>query len=181
MATLRALIDSTKTDKDTVHSYLTMYEALLAGYRHTAERVMEIGVRDGGSILLWQRYFTRAEIHGWDIEPMPDCVRGLDRVVLHENTDAYDPVSIIPVGGFFDVIIDDGPHTLESMLKFQALYLPRLAPGGIAIIEDIQHPTWIAALMAALPSDEWRRSTMVIDLRLIKGRYDDLVLVIKRP
>jgi hypothetical protein len=37
----------------------------------------------------------------------------------------------------FDVMIDDGPHTLESMLKFIRLYSKLMTDNGILIIEDI--------------------------------------------
>ena len=39
----------------------------------------------------------------------------------------------------FDIIIDDGPHSLESQLKFIDLYYPKTNLGGVVIIEDI-HP-----------------------------------------
>ena len=38
----------------------------------------------------------------------------------------------------FDIIIDDGPHSLQSQKDALRLYLPKLKPNGILIIEDIQ-------------------------------------------
>ena len=37
-----------------------------------------------------------------------------------------------------DIIIDDGPHTVESQILFLQKYLPKLNKGGILIIEDVQ-------------------------------------------
>ena len=178
MTSLRELIDSTKTDKDTAHTYLPMYESLLSKYRDTAMRVMEIGVFHGGSILMWQKYFTKAEIHARDVADMPECLAGVERVFFHKG-DAYNEESTSPEDVKYDVIIDDGPHTLESFVKFINIYLKRLAPGGIAIIEDIQSPDWIPVLYSCLPSNEHRLNSFVIDMRLSKKRHDDLVFVIK--
>jgi hypothetical protein len=36
------------------------------------------------------------------------------------------------------MVLDDGPHTLESMIKFIEFYSQILADDGILIIEDVQ-------------------------------------------
>ena len=52
---LVSLIDNTETDKNTVHSYLDLYEALLSPKKDTARNILEVGIGDfkeknGGSI-----------------------------------------------------------------------------------------------------------------------------------
>ena len=52
-----------------------------------------------------------------------------------------------------------------------------LNPGGIAVIEDIQDYGWLDSLLPLVQEDF---SSEVVDIRSVKGRYDDLMLVLKR-
>ena len=63
---LKTLVDNVRTDKNTVHYYLDTYEQLFKPMRETAKNVLEIGVRDGGSMKLWHDYFPNATIYGID-------------------------------------------------------------------------------------------------------------------
>ena len=58
---------NTRTDTNTVHSYLPMYEQLLNSKKETAQSILEVGILDGGSINLWSDYFQNANVHGNDI------------------------------------------------------------------------------------------------------------------
>ena len=49
---------SLPTDKGTTHSYNTKYDVLFAPYQLSATAVLEIGVKKGGSIMLWREYFA---------------------------------------------------------------------------------------------------------------------------
>jgi hypothetical protein len=70
---LLSLVDNNETDKNTSHSYLELYETLLAPKKDTAKNILEIGIGDyrvknGGSIKLWKSYFTNAKIYALVIE-----------------------------------------------------------------------------------------------------------------
>lgn len=54
MTTLLELVNNQYTDKNTVHSYLPLYETLLSSRREKAHVVMKVGVKDGGSS--WVRH-----------------------------------------------------------------------------------------------------------------------------
>ena len=84
-----------------------------------------------------------------------------------------------PSGGI-DFIIDDGPHTLQSQRDFLRLYLPLLNSGGVALIEDVQDTYWFADLEEEVLRLGKGYVTECIDIRHIKGRYDDLVFVVTR-
>jgi len=77
------------------------------------------------------------------------------------------------------MVLDDGPHTLASMLLLIALYLPLLADDGILIIEDVQDYAWFESLKAAVPAD-MQSAIQTYDRRAIKQRYDDLVFVVDK-
>ena len=74
------LVDNSRTDKNTGHSYLDTYEKILTKIRFTATNVLEIGIGpfkdvnniygapgNGGSIKLWSDYFPNATVYTADI------------------------------------------------------------------------------------------------------------------
>ena len=57
---LEEIVDNSRTDKNTTHSYLPLYQQLLINKKGTARNVLEIGIghaKRGGSIKLWNDYF----------------------------------------------------------------------------------------------------------------------------
>ena len=66
---LKELIDNSKTDKDTTHSYLDLYQSLLEKKSETATKVLEIGIHKGGSIKMWDDFFINADVYAVDILP----------------------------------------------------------------------------------------------------------------
>lgn len=79
----------------------------------------------------------------------------------------------------FDILVDDGPHTLASMIDFLRMYLPLLKDDGILVIEDVQDINWIDNLREVTP-DQWKPFIEVYDRRSVKGRYDDIMFVINK-
>lgn len=109
-------------------------KVLTEEFSSRVNRVLEIGISDGRSILLWRDYFTKAEVVGIDI----DHCQLLDNQtrITQLTTNAYS-VPLLNSLGKFDFIIDDGPHTIESQLFFLTHYPKLLNPGGILVLEDI--------------------------------------------
>lgn len=181
--TLMDLINNEKTDKNTVHSYLNLYQSLLQNKKYTCKNVIEVGVEWGGSIKLWHDYFPNATIYGCDIYEesiMWDQIKNNDRIKLFNSTNAYDPLFVNQIKDIqFDFALDDGPHTLESMIQFIQLYLPLMTEDGMFIIEDVQDISWLDVLRSYVP-DELKHNIKTYDLRSIKGRYDDIVFVIDK-
>ena len=64
---LSSIVDNSRTDKNTTHSYLDLYDTLLSNKRNSAKHVLEVGIYNGGSIKLWYDYFPNASIHALDI------------------------------------------------------------------------------------------------------------------
>ena len=180
---LYSLINNSRTDKNTVHSYLETYESLFKHKQHTAKNILEIGIQDGGSIKLWHDYFTSATIYGLDIRKIKDIwpeIKNKPRIKLG-CFDAYSSEftnnQLKTLDTKFDIIIDDGPHSFESMEVFITHYLPYLSDDGILIIEDVQDIEWIPKLINLVP-DEFKQFIHVYDLRQNKNRYDDILFVI---
>ena len=171
------------TDKETFHSYGDVYEHFLLPLRDKEVTLMEVGVQYGGSMLLWHDLLPKANFVFLDIKDVvhPSIFEKMDKNrYTFSVRDAYTQESadyareVMPQG--FDVIIDDGPHTLQSQMQFISLYLPLLRNQGVAIIEDIQDTNWYQYLIQNIPPGF---TYTPIDRRTVKGRYDDLMLVIK--
>jgi len=183
---LAKIADNTRTDKNTLHSYLSLYDKLLSEMQHTAHRVLEIGIQRGGSIKLWNDYFINSEIHALDIMDRSKVWEELftkERIVLHTNINAYDNDFVYrnfyEKNLKFDFLIDDGPHTIESMIDFIKLYTPLMSKEGILIIEDVQSLEWVEILKRATPLEN-KKYIQVYDLRKNKNRYDDILFVINK-
>ena len=155
-----------------------VYDKLLANKRATAKNILEIGVGLGGSLKVWQDYFPRAIIYGIDIEmlnPSLNCEPRI-RVVLD---DAYKRSTVdFMAQRKYDVIIDDGPHSLESMLFSTQEYVRLLVPGGIFVIENIQSPEWVPVLLESL-GDAYCKKAYIVDKRKVTGQYDNLMMIIE--
>ncbi len=181
---MELLIKNNYTDKNTVHSYLDTYNKLLKPIQYDAKNILEIGISHGGSILLWHDFFINGNIYGCDIVDniKVDNIKNNKRINLYFE-DAYNEKFITENFSNnnlkFNFIIDDGPHTLESMKKFINLYLPLLEEKGIFIIEDIQNIEWFNELIEIVP-EKYKEYIELYDLRKNKNRYDDLLFVINK-
>jgi len=193
MSQMIDLVDNTKTDKNTFHSYIPVYQKLFESKKYNTNNILEIGIgepkqnkENGGSIKLWHDYFPNSTIYGLDIIPVSNVNEEIidkERIKLYTSVDAYDTAFIentfIKNNIKFDILIDDGPHTLDSMIFFVKYYLPLLKDDGILVIEDIPDMNWTKILLENTPED-FRQYVKIVDLRMIKNRWDDIMFVIQR-
>ena len=183
---LKQLVDNTRTDKDTIHSYLDLYEILFSSKKETAQNILEIGIYKGGSIKLWSDYFTNAKVYGLDIidsNKMWNGITNNQKIILYTSTDAYNndffTKNFLDKNIKCDVMLDDGPHSLESMIRFINLYSQIMTDDGILIIEDVQRIEWLDILTQVVP-EHLKEFVKTYDLRKNKGRYDDIVFTIDK-
>jgi hypothetical protein len=191
MSKLIDLIDNTKTDKNTSHSYIQAYEELFYIKKNDINNILEIGIGEpkenkdnGGSIKLWHDYFLNSNVYGLDIHHISNINENIvnkDRIKLFTSVNAYSNSFIEEnlKDIKFDILIDDGPHTLDSMIFFLKNYLPLLNKEGILVIEDIPDIKWINILYDNTPAD-LKQNIHIYDLRHIKNRWDDILFVIKK-
>jgi hypothetical protein len=188
---LTELVDNTKTDKNTTHSYFVLYEQLLSKKKYTAKNVLEVGIGDftmknGGSIKLWRDYFVNAKTYAVDILPLYRVMDELlndERVILYTETNAYNEDVFnnlfLSKNIKFDFLLDDGPHTLDSMKQFIKLYSQVLAEDGVLIVEDIPNWDWIEDLKSVVP-ENLQEFVIAYDLRKNKNQFDDIVFTIDK-
>jgi 23S rRNA U2552 (ribose-2'-O)-methylase RlmE/FtsJ len=160
------------------HSYVeSVYGELFKRIRLT-KNVLEIGIWNGGSHLLWRDYFPEANIVGIDIK---HCA-ALDNQsrIVQIIADAYtEQTSNLFKDDFFDLIIDDGPHTLESIKLAIQYYLPKLSENGMMCIEDIDEYSWLYQLSSIVPP-EMQKCIKVFDLREKDKKKDSTLMVIDK-
>ncbi len=120
--------------------YFRVYERFLARFRNREDfRMLEIGVSQGGSLDMWRQYFGPAAlIVGADINPHCKTFeqgRTLVRIGSQEDRDFLR--GLVAEFQTFDVIIDDGGHTMaQQVATFEELY-GTVRPGGIFLTEDV--------------------------------------------
>ena len=183
---LENIVDNSRTDKNTVHSYLPLYQKLLVNKKETAKNVLEVGVQAGGSIKMWSEFFTNATVYGLDImnnDNHLEFIKNKENIKLYTSTDAYNKdfftTTFLNKNIKCDLILDDGPHSLESMIRFIKLYSQIMTDDGILIIEDVQSWSWIEILEDIVP-DHLKQFIKVYDLRQNKKQYDDIVFTIDK-
>jgi SAM-dependent methyltransferase len=135
-------LDPTRYDTDKLaHSrYLQNYEAHFKPLADQAISLLELGVKNGGSLLLWRDYFKRGVIAGLDIEPVAlDDPTGRIHIYqgAQQDTALLDRIAreVAPDG--FDIIIDDCSHIgVLTRASFWHLFEQHLKRGGLYVIED---------------------------------------------
>ena len=177
--------DNKLTDKGRVHSYLPLYSKLLKHLKDKNCNILEIGVREGGSIKLWKDFFCNSTIYGIDIEDNVkiDELKNNNKIILFLDNNAYDfnfiKKNFIDNEILFDFILDDGPHTLKSQIQFIKLYSNLLKDNGILIIEDVSCMKNLE-ILKTVPHKNLKKFIKTYDLRKNKNRSDDIVFTIDK-
>lgn len=126
--------------------YLTIYDRIFSTLKDDPLKLLEIGVQNGGSLEVWSKYFTNAlKIVGCDIDTRcGDLVyddKRISIVVGDVNTEnTFDAIAVH--SSTFDIIIDDGSHLSDDIIRSFVNYFKILSPGGIYVIEDTHSMYW---------------------------------------
>lgn len=116
--TLQELAFMFGTDK-LDHGYIPFYEKYLP---KNPKKILEIGVKEGKSVRMWQKYFPDAAVHGLDLFmefPVPD----IPGAVFHTGNQCDWRLLEQLRREDFDVIIDDGSHnSRDQMMTFFGLF-----------------------------------------------------------
>lgn len=139
--------DFLSNDKKAIHKwahYFPIYERHFAPWKNRSLTFLEIGVQNGGSLQMWQRYFgPMAKIVGLDIDPT--CERHASPGIFMEIGDQSSPEvlqRIIEKYGVPDVVLDDGSHQMDHLkATFDYLY-PKMGKNGVFMVEDLHTAYW---------------------------------------
>lgn len=136
---LSGLADKYGTDKGPRgHNYTEVYEYFFLPIKFEALKIFEIGIAEGASLKMFRDYFPNAIVYGIDII---DCSRLNSRTIKTFVADQADRRQlgdfINAAGADFDIILDDGGHTMEQQQVSFGHLFKYLKPGGYYIIEDV--------------------------------------------
>lgn len=175
------------TDKGDYKSYVDkFYEKAFEPLQSNEIMLLEIGFRHGASLALWSSYFQHGLVFGIDdnsdpvLRSNPAVAEWLSRANVRVTIgDAYSRKVAENINTSFDIIIDDGPHTLSSQKLALDLYLPKLKNNGYFVIEDIQSIGRLAffKFVKSIPSNF---TIAVFDFRSERKGQDDVLFVVRR-
>lgn len=168
--------DDSGGDKGTLHSYIDVYAEQIEP--RFGLSLLEIGVYAGHSLMMWNEYLPGCRVVGVDLsvsrlvwpELLPQIVVGnaTRREVLGQ------------VVGSFNYVIDDGSHYFDDQKSSFMLLWDRLLPDGKYFIEDIESIE-VAYELADFVWAFTGLKSVIYDLRDVKGRFDDILLLVYKP
>jgi hypothetical protein len=128
-----------KTDKGVRgHHFTEIYEHLFFPLKEQPIRILEIGVAGGGSLTLWRDYFPGAKIFGIDILDRSELDTERIRTFVADQASREQLQRFIDThGSDYDIILDDGGHTMEQQQTSFGYLFPHVKPGGYYVIEDV--------------------------------------------
>lgn len=122
------------------------YERLFAG--QATKNVLEFGIFEGGSAVVFASMFPNAKIVGIDLRPPnPAVLAHIQRMGLADRVRLYYGVSQDDVGAVsriikdefdapLDLVIDDASHLYDFSRRTFELAFPALRRGGCYVLED---------------------------------------------
>ena len=126
-------------------SYIEKYEELFLKYKEKKVNILEIGVQNGGTLEIYSKYFKECQnIIGVDINPKCQNLKYSDdriKVIIGNINDNEIKKQILNLPKF-DIIIDDGSHSSQDIIKTFILYYNHLNDDGIYIVEDLHCSYW---------------------------------------
>ncbi len=136
---LKNKYEARKEDSDLAMHFLSVYKRHFKAQRKEIKSLLEIGVQYGGSLKMWRDYFPNAQITGMDINPK--CKKHRDKridIVIGDQEDK----TLLHGLGRFDIIVDDGGHTMDQQMTSFSLLWSHINPGGVFVLEDIETSYW---------------------------------------
>jgi hypothetical protein len=128
-----------RTDKSMQgHGFTEVYDCFFAPLRRSARMILEIGVEQGASLELWRDYFPEARVYGIDLVAKTHLDDSRIRTFVADQANRFQLQAVIDrTGGDFDIILDDGGHSmLQQQVSLGALF-PHVKPGGFYVVEDL--------------------------------------------
>jgi len=162
------LLDRYGSDKSSTHDYHYLYAAVFDDLGISDLDILEIGIgsRDprvvstmgrgaspGASLRAFRDLSQSSRVFGADIDTNALFTEDRIRTARVDQTDRESYETMVAELGcdHFDLIVDDGLHSLEANLNTLSFASDRLKPGGWVVVEDIPNRSlqpW--ALIAAV-------------------------------
>jgi len=183
------------TDKQRdVHNYVQFYEEYFNKLKNEKLKLLEIGIYSppigspcavGASLKTWYDYFKNGYIIGVDVHDFSDVENGRIKTIIADqslrvkglsadNTERNGLGDVVDIfGDNFDIIIDDGGHSMKQQQVTLGYMFKYLKSGGIFVIEDL-HTSYFA--QHVYNSDNTTNTTLkvlndIIEKQVINSDY----------
>ena len=119
-------------------SYFQVYEKIFSEYRNKKIKFVEVGVANGGSLHMWQKYFgKKAKIIGIDLNPKAKKLeKNGFKIYIGNQSDRNFWENFFKKEGKVDIVLDDGGHKNLQQISTVHYSLPYIRNGGKIIVED---------------------------------------------
>lgn len=138
-----------KTDKYGYHFYTPHYHEHFKKFKYKKIKLLEIGVGGyenpflgGNSLRMWKSYFPFAKIFSFDLYDKSFLQERRIRILQGSQIDEMFLEELMGSVGKPNIIIDDGSHMNDHVIKTFEILFPKLKLGGIYVIEDTQTSYW---------------------------------------
>lgn len=141
---MRTLFYNTERHSKKWENYFEIYEKHFEKYIGKNPIILEVGVAHGGSTEMYKQYFENAVIHAVDYDPQFEHVvddLGV-KVTLGDQASQEFWNEYLKDKPDFDIIIDDGGHTMEQQVITLLKTYPKLKVGGTYLVEDTHTSYW---------------------------------------
>ena len=139
MSNLRDLFFESKLYSIKWSNYFDIYETLFSPYTGKQITFVEVGVLNGGSLLMWRNYFgPKARIIGIDNNPKCKNLEKLGdfEIIIgdHSNPEFWKLLKNQNIQ--IDILLDDGGHTNKQQIVSVYNSLDLMNDDGLIVVED---------------------------------------------
>jgi len=135
------------------HGYTKHYLKHLKKLKYKRLNILEIGSYAGASAAAFSKFFPNSKIYCLDINisnfkyiSKRIYIFGVDATKEKSTKSFLKKINISFDEEYFDIIIDDGSHKLDDILKVLKFFFNYLKSKGFYIIEDFKHPNFFKHL-----------------------------------
>jgi hypothetical protein len=160
---LAHLATLTGSDKGAAfHHFAAFYDEQLSyrtgfgAHRFMPQRILELGVLRGASLAAWAAKFPCAKVLGLDLA-VDELLPGRYTAAVADQNSPASLRAAVPVDAKFELIVDDGGHSMAQQQHTLATLWPNVAPCGVFVMEDLHsslqlrlHPEFADAEVATL-------------------------------
>jgi|APGre2960657423_1045063.scaffolds.fasta_scaffold00653_12 hypothetical protein len=167
------------TEKRIGHTYGKIYQMIFNNFDINSNiKILEIGIQRGGSLMAWKEYFNNADIYGIDIfdSILPEYRNDKFNYIISDVKSESVKEKLKNIN--FDIIIDDGSHTLYDIFYVVENFKNKLNSGGFLIIEDCPYVELLVHEIQKTLSENYYE-LLISDLRN-EGGGDNFMTIIKK-
>lgn len=163
----------------TLHSYTPIFSNLFSNLRDKEVSMLSLGYGNGSEANIWLEYFSDLTLTG-----IENNIKLQQESTIKEVNLIYKDILLEEtansITSTFDIILHDFPSSFIHYITSINLYSEKLKEGGMFVLQDI-YDIDINRESYKNHIESKGLTFEVYDLRDIKGRFDDVLIVGRKP